>query len=458
MAAIVGPCDADILHVRGRFPSGQPINVNVTLLGEFHTPAIPPGPHDVTTLQLLERAADRARATDQCVDIYLEHSIMRAVKLSTGREFAQQRFHLATGPHVNTLNLLRYDLVPCIPKATTAKTFSYTSPHKCPLGRRDVRVHTWDIRPNLRRDASNAAALKRFWDATLKLGPPDLGVQQNYRKWTAFFMGMDPTGGFTDQPWPQAWLNELTRHFLGGDKKLLPGIMSALEAGFARVRKRVAKIGVDNARFLAYYVIEAAGVPVANVEITSQATNFYILLRMFAPNIVRAGSPCAASVDGAVTPHTCIVYAGAAHTKHVQNILAHMTGQAFDKPTDSPFRKRVPLTQVTVDGHPGKIKTVDRLLAVMFGEGGALPSHEPPWPPARPVPDKYRAPKHPPAKYPPAKPTKKPPAKPARKPPPASSVDALRKLTVVKLKDRLRKRGLPVSGRKEQLIRRLLGR
>ena len=417
--AILGPESASFLAVRGRYPDGGEFELDALLLGEYHTLARKGSAHEMPALELMMAAVYRAvhGATPRCCDIFLEHHVKREVTLKGGGRYQQTTGGTFTHrPGVNTMWDMRRDLASCIPNPKGGRRKS-----GCPLGTDQVRVHNWDIRPRTQYALEYSLMLKTYSakDGTVSLPP---SFRTNLLQWQRFFMGLDPNGKFTTKPFPTSMLNELRKHYLDGSGPLLKQFMELHADGVRLVQKRARKLGVDRALWLAGLVIKTSIRPHFFLNIASAATDYYTLLRMLAPNVERAASPCSFSLPGGVTPRCCIVYAGAAHTDHLQLVLGEMVHATWPPLPMSRVTKGVPLGKMQY--HPGPpSKTVSALLERMglrrqeAGGGGAAPPA-----PGRDNPSLMPTSKH---------------------------------LTVVELKRKLKALGLGVSGNKEALIKRL---
>ena len=148
------------------------------------------------------------------------------------------------------------------------------------------------------------------------------------------------------------------------------------------MRKRAAKLG-SRAIYLAKLCFETIAPTNEKLgdddgswaSFTAPATDFYTLLRVFAPNERRAGSPCRGR--GAVTPSCCMIYSGGWHTEHLAMVLMRLAGRPEWKwvQTASSGDHRTAVRDITVysDEPPVSYATAGGVLSAMGLEDSPAP-------------------------------------------------------------------------------------
>lgn len=271
---IVGPMEGAILDCVGRLPSGAPLDMCVLLLGEGHVvPAEQPG---VTAQQLIALAGQ----TGRCVDVYVETPV-------SGRS----RAHAGD----RTLARLNQWLLPCL-----------THQAGCDLDAAHVRVHAFDTRVR-RADWRQGGAVPA--DAGTPFpGGWTTGVQYAY---FSYLSGLGPR--------PDGFAEHLRDSYLNGSGPDTERWLARHDELAARVRRRTRRMP----RADVCAVLMAAYVAVRHCDwgnLMAQASDVYLLLRMIAPYDDRPQRPA----NGCGQPRSCLVYAGAAHTRHIARALTRL--------------------------------------------------------------------------------------------------------------------------------------
>jgi len=337
---------------------GQPIDV--LLLGEEHTPPIRAvGRSQMTTLDFLQAAAYRAAygATPRCCDIFIEHSAAR--RTAVGGRVRQQRadqFHVDS--ESCTINLIRKALLPCIPSAAGLGRKS----EPCVLGDRQVRVHAFDTRVFSDHANHDHEEMLRDLRQSSDYALPASFVHQRV-EWMRFFMGTDPHGRVTRAPFPHKMMTDFRDYYLRGRDDWLAAYLTLHSVVVDRVQRRAHKLGVDRAAHVAQLVVATWPAEYDTLlHVQAMASDFYLVLRMLAPNNLTANSPCRFDLEGGIVPRCCILYAGQAHSTHVREILLAMSGHRVplvERGSDSVKSVRMSAIEV-VGGRP--VRTADELL------------------------------------------------------------------------------------------------
>ena len=333
----------------------QPIDV--LLLGEHHSPPEPALPGDMPTIDLLRAAAYRAAygAAPRCCDIYLEESAMRAF-VCNGEASHVLPSDLPLTPESSTLERLYAEVMHCIPSRGDLGI----RPGACTLGRRQVRVHAFDPRFLAASD----------WDAhkwglmscllTGARAPVPAMSATRLVELRRFFMGVDRFGYLSRDPFPDDVMAVVAR-MVGGRADWMDKFMSFHETMVDRIQRRGRKLGALRACGLARVVIEESEPPDSMSTLMSDASDYYLMLRMLAPNRPRDDSPCRHDLAGGTVPRCCIVYAGQKHAAHVRRILLALAGS--DAAIDSvKWAKRLPVAAIDTRHATAPVATVDDVL------------------------------------------------------------------------------------------------
>lgn len=339
---IVGPMEGTLVDCFGQLPSGAPLDLCVLLLGEGHVvPADQPG---VTAQQLIALAGQ----TDRCVDVYVETPVYgRSRAYGGGR----------------TLARLNQWLLPCL-----------THQPGCDLDAAHVRVHAFDTRvrrADWRRDgAVQADAGSPFpggWTAAVQ---------------RAYFYYLSGLGSR-----PNGFAEHLRDSYLNGSAPDTERWLARHDELAARVRRRTRLMPREDVGA----VLLAAYAPVRFCDwgnLMAQASDVYLLLRMIAPYDDRPQRPA----NRCGQPQSCLVYAGAAHTRHIAHALTRLChGRDTRPPTPNDPLPRFPRDSLAIreiaivdsrNRRVGPVGDVAGLLArlgLVTVPGGATPPRHTPF-------------------------------------------------------------------------------
>jgi len=299
---IMGPCEADAAHVVARWPSGAPIELTVLCLGERHQPHSEE-PRTITVRQLMQVAAVRARRGGTCVDAYIEASITRAA-WRFGRLVRRDRSmpRQVTGSGASLLQIA-WSMAGAVAAPHDVSAQLATNP----LGTTGARVHWFDARAESIAGYDDESGLNEAIYYGEKV-PLDRRVAE---EWMATLMGLSDTLRLPEEPPPPPRdLVKLLRR-LGG-REAADDWLEAHAQTVERVSRRARRLPSDDLQWLAGHVIETQRTNTLS-GVLSNVADFYLMLRMLLP--FPAGN-CPAG-----PPRHCVVYAGNAHTRHVQAIL-----------------------------------------------------------------------------------------------------------------------------------------
>jgi hypothetical protein len=183
-----------------------------------------------------------------------------------------------------------------------------------------------------------------------------------------YLAGLDSDGrsGGPRPPWP-ALAQFMLNHLFGGRQQWMDLWLTEHDRTTERIGRRAHKLGDQRAQILADLLVAESmtAPPQTFLEYETDASNYYALLRMLAPNVDK-GRACPADSIGGVTPRAIIVYAGDSHCRHIYRVLRAVVGAEWPDLARSRRSKLVQFVDVEVRGtdpcdNGGDV--LDRLLA-----------------------------------------------------------------------------------------------
>jgi hypothetical protein len=361
---ILGPEVGGLVATVGTWPSGAAFDVRVLCLGESHSHgALGPG---VSTVELLQAACFRAQESGTCVDAYVE--------APAERRFIRQGPRAADDPpdlwyvaeDDGTLPQLLRRLDGCIPRGQADPTIERARGQlaggpgqsaECPLNLAHARVHAFDARVGAVQGSGDAGQVGLWQQAgayTMShAAPAACQTPEAVAAWLAYLMGLDPTlRGAATAP-PPGFVGALTD--LLGEAQLVEDWMAGHDRIMRRVRKRARAMDVGDVAWLARIVIDTTEIGRQWWgSVMSSATDFYLLLRIFAPYTKNRG-PCG-------PPRHAVVYAGTFHVTHVVRALASMARVVVPR-LPSTVSKVLRVSDIVIPGAPAE--TVGQLLDLL---------------------------------------------------------------------------------------------
>lgn len=323
---ILGPEIGGLVVTVGTWPSGAAFDVRVLCLGESHSQgALSPG---VSTVELLQAACFRAQQSGTCIDAYVEAPVERRFIRQTPRVADDPPDLWFVAEDDGTLPQLLRRLDGCIPQGQADPTIERARaqlvgapgrPSECPLNLAHARVHAFDARVGAVQglgDAGQVGMWQHLGAYTMSHAAPSAcQTPEAVAAWLAYLMGLDPMLQKAATVPPPGFVGALTD--LLGDEQLVRDWMAGHDRIMRRVRKRTRAMAVQDVAWLAQIVIDTTEIDRQWWgSIMSSATDFYLLLRIFAPYTKDRG-PCG-------PPRHAVVYAGTFHVTHVIRALARM--------------------------------------------------------------------------------------------------------------------------------------
>jgi len=355
--AIVGPSTSAMFFLRARWPDGQPIDINILLLGFSH---VSTGPFydGVPVINLLQAAAGRAPRFRDCCTPRWKGKVSMPVEVLV-QYSALPGFPTLLGDRTPTL--LGREVVDAPPPRDALEQLAerLASSKLGTLGA-GAWVRAFDTRV-LSRPAINYPALERaqqLWDAHAR------DLVPNRSELYELFMGR------LDRPGAAAAAEYVRDELFAGEAEPFATWYAWHTHISAKVADAETQLGPGaRAELLAAIVIHTrpARPWIKWVHLSGIATNYYALLQMLGPpRYKKAWTTPKALNPRLPAPRACVVCAGTPETEHMWRVLHALMGA---EPTASLPRTRtgrVELREMLVGPHQARPPTdLDELLTRM---------------------------------------------------------------------------------------------